>query len=695
MYNLLLNKMMKFCLLAPLLALSTLLCGQQDTDSLFRAIKKLPDTSKVNALNDAGKSYWISGEDSLAEYCLSRSVSLARSVKFYEGEARARLQLVRMELDDMTDLKTAHLHLDTVMLLSRKAGNRLLEGQGYFRRAQLYGSGFTEHAAKSRELMEEARKIFVETGNKIWEGSVYAERAEIATNEGKYAEAIDLLLKARKLQEASGEISALRATLPNLGVTYLYLEMYDEALKCFEDAEKTAAQLNDERIKAFVYSQRATIYKKKKEYSRAVKDLTSAIKIYEAMGGGYLLPGSYARLGEVYFDMDSIRQAYTYATRADSLYRSDMEAEELFHHPSNVLLGKIYLKRKEFPKVIISATQGMHEAEISDPKLIAELAEYHRQLALALEGQHRFQDALSHFKTYKTLSDSLFNTESLQKTRVAALTYDFEKQQQADRLRIKELENQKLKNTKNILIALSVLVSMAIIYITWSNKQLRRRNKQIVAKNREIEKALDKGQRIERKRVASELHDNLNTKLAAIRWNVESMNTSDFDAFNQKIHKRISEMVNDAYKDVRLISHNMLPSELETQGLTEALRILVNKLGDNDGIRFVLETGENISRLPQKVEHQLYNIALELVNNAIKHSEASLVTISLTRQAEGLCLSVTDNGIGIPAGRKNDGRGFHNLASRAEAVKGIFKIESPAEGGTRAMVIIPNGQMEA
>jgi len=681
--------MIKFCLLAPLLTLSALLYGQQETDSLLKAIRKLPDTSKVNALNEAGKSYWISGEDSLSEYCLTQSIALAKSVKFHEGEARARLQLVRMELDYMSDLATAHLHLDTVMILSRKAKDRLLEGQGYFRRAQLYGSGFTEHAAKSRELLEEARKLFVETGNKAWEGSVYVELAEKASNEGKYAEAIDLLLKARKLQEESGEITALRATLPNLGSTYLYLEMFDEALKCFEDAEKTANQLKDERVKAFIYSQRSTLYKKKKQFTQALKDLKAANKIYEATGGGYLLPGSYTRLGEVYFEMDSISKAFNYAVKADSLYRSDMDAEELFHHPSNVLLGKIYLKRNQFQKVITSATQGKQEAESSDPKLIAELTEYHRQLALAREGLHQYKDALFHYKTYKTLSDSLFNTESRERSKIAALTYDFDKQQQSDRLRIQELENQKLKNTRNILIALSVLVSLIILYITWSNKQLRRKNKQIIAKNREIEKALDKGQRMERKRVASELHDNLNTKLAAIRWNIQSMDTSGFDAFNQKIHSRISEMVDDAYKDVRLISHNMLPTELETHGLTEALNVLVHKLGDNNGMRFKLELEGNIERLSKEQEHQLYNIALELVNNAIKHSEATLVTINLTRDREGLSLSVTDNGIGIPAGLKNNGRGFHNLMSRTETLKGTFKMESPPGGGTRAEVHVP------
>lgn len=682
--------MIKLSLLVPLLTLSAVLYGQQNTDSLFKAIKKLPDTSQVNALNDAGKSYWMSGQDSLADYTLKQSVSLARSIGFSEGEARARLQLVRIELDYMTDLTTAHKHLDTVQMLSLKARNKLLEGQGYFRRAQLYGAGFTEHAAESREFMEKAREIFAGLGNKVWEGSVYAERAETASNEGKYAEAIDLLLKARKLQEASGEISALRATLPNLGVTYIYLEMYDEALKCFNDAEKTANALNDERIKAFVYSQRAVIYQKKKQFPKAVEDLTAAIKIYKSLGGTYYLPGSYTCLGEVYFDMGRIAQAFSHAIKADSLYRSDMDARELFHHPSNVLLGKIYLKRNEFSKVITSATQGKREAESSDPKLIAELAEYHRQLALAKEGLHQYKDALVHYKIYKEMSDSLFNTESLQKTRVASLTYDFEKQQQSDSLKIKELENQRLKNTKNILIALSVLISLIIIYITWSNKQLRRKNKEIIAKNREIEKALDKGQQIERKRVASELHDNLNTKLAAIRWNIEAMNTSGFDEFNQKIHQRVSEMVNDAYKDVRLISHNMLPSELETHGLAEALNQLVNKLEDNDGIRFRLEVEGTITRLPQKVEHQLYNIALELVNNVIKHSEATLVTLRLAREEGGLSLSVTDNGIGIPAGEKNGGRGFHNLISRAESVGGSFQIESPAEGGTRAYARVPD-----
>src|SRR5690606_35397316 len=110
-----------------------------------------------------------------------------------------------------------------------------------------------------------------------WEGSVYSQLAELAGNEGKYAEAIDLLLKARSLQEASGEAGALRATLPNLGVMYVQMGMFTEALQCFDDAEKTAIALKDDRIRAFLYSQRSEIYKKQQKPQAALHALREGI----------------------------------------------------------------------------------------------------------------------------------------------------------------------------------------------------------------------------------------------------------------------------------------------------------------------------------------------------------------------------------------------------------------------------------
>ncbi len=677
----------------PLLICFYFLCLQvngQGSDSPATALGRMSDTdtSKVNALNEAGKSYWMGGDDSLAVMHLHEAIRLARQLHFYQGEARARLQLARIELDYLSDVKTLHNHLDSVVILAKLADDKLLEGLAIFRRAQAYGSGFLEHEEKTRPLYEEARKIFVELGNKNWEGSVYTQLAEFAGNEGNYAEAIDLLLKARKLQEASGEAGALRATLPNLGVMYVQMGMFREALQCFDDAEKTAIALNDDRVRAFLYSQRSEIYKKQDEPQAALQALKKGIALYESSGGGYYLPGNYARLGDIYLSLDSVEKALHYSLLADNLYKSQVDAEEALLHPSQIMLGKVYLKKGDLNRVIAYATEGLNWASSSDPVLLLEAAEYHHQLSEAYERTGRLKDALYHHKHFKSMSDTLLNAQSLQKSTISSLTYDFEKKQQTDKLRIQELENEKLLQSRNILIGLLLLGVLVSLYALWSNRRLRTKNQELFHKNQEIEKALHKGQKIERKRVASELHDNLNTKLAAIRWHLESMQTEGFNAFNTRIHSRLVEMTNDVYKDVRLISHNMLPTELETDGLPAALQKLVSKFEDNT-VDFQLVVRNINSRFPTETEHQLYNIALELVNNVIKHAQATTLRISLDRDNSDVTLSVIDNGVGMPVTTLSDGMGMRNIINRAESLQGSATIENLTSGGTRVSVTIP------
>jgi signal transduction histidine kinase len=309
-------------------------------------------------------------------------------------------------------------------------------------------------------------------------------------------------------------------------------------------------------------------------------------------------------------------------------------------------------------------------------------------LAEAYEGLGQSQKALYHFRQYKAESDSILNNEALQKITVSSMTYAFEKKQQADKLRIQTLENEQLIQTRNILIGLSFLGVLGLGFVLWSNRRLKKKNEELKTKNREIEEALFKGQKIERKRVASELHDNLNTKLAAVRWHLEAMQAEDFTPFNQKIHHRLLEMANDVYADVRLISHNMLPAELETQGLASALQKLVEKLNINTKTKFHLIADGEQARPSSQVEHQLYNIALELVNNVLKHAQASDVWISLSHTATQLTLTVSDNGVGMLPEMQSEGMGMRNLKSRVETLQGELRIESEVDKGTKVSVEI-------
>lgn len=660
----------------------------QKTDSLLGVLEKASiDTNKVNVLFELGRAFWLQGNDSLARMYCNQSVSLAQKIHHLRGEAKARLQLVRIENEYLTDLKTAYAHLDTTLKIAKSIPDKSLEGQVYFRRAQIY-EGFFENQSQVNPLLNKALQLFIETKDKVWQGTVYAEMSILLAGGGKYAEAIDMMLKARRLQEETNDLMALRATVPNLGSFYAEMGHYQNALTCFKEAEVIAKKLNDERLRAYVFSKRGDIFEKQGNYKAALISFQQAAKIHQISNATQSLPRAYGRIGGVYLRLKDYQKALQYTRVADSLYKSQVDSNEALDHVTQINFGKIFFANKQYKQVVAYAKKGLEWAAGSEPPLRKEMGEYHRQLGEAYELLGQPKKALYHLQQFKAESDSILNNEALQKITVSSMTYDFEKKQQNDKLRIQTLENEKLTQTRNILIGLSLLGVLGLVFVLWSNRKLKVKNEELKTKNKEIEEALFKGQKIERKRVASELHDNLNTKLAAVRWHLEAMQVDDFTPFNHKIHHRLLEMANDVYADVRLISHNMLPAELETLGLLSALQKLVKKLNINTKTKFHLIADERQTRPSSQVEHQLYNIALELVNNVLKHAQATEVWISLSQTETQLSLTVSDNGVGMLAETQHEGMGMRNLKGRVETLKGELKIESEVNKGTKVAVEI-------
>lgn len=676
--------MNKWCIL-PLLFL-TFIARAQKTDSLLRALKVArPDTQRVNILNDLGYNYWVGSDDSLAILYSHQALNLAKRLKFLAGESKARFQLTRIELDRFTDIGPAYAHLDTLLQIAKRTKDKKLEGMVYVRRAQFY-SEILEKQSQVTPLFEKALKLFEEVGDKSWQGTVYNERAQILGNNGNFADAVVLMLKARKLQEEVNDTKSLRSTVANLGVFYSSMGLYPEALKTFKEAEENAKSRGDSVLIAFFYNQRADIYDKQGKYKEALRELEKAVKVYEPSQAPYWLGRTYARMGHAYLKLDDYENGLKYTGLADKLFSKAADANEMLDHYVHQNFGKIYLFKKSYKKVIGYAQKGLEWAMAAEPPLMRESAEYHRQLAVAYEALGQTAQALSHFKQYKVQSDSVLNKENVQRITAASLTYTFEKKQQTDQLTIEALKNDKLIQFRNFLIGLSVLGSIITAFIFWSNRKLRSKNMELIAKNREIEEALFKGQKLERKRVASELHDNLNTKLAALRWRMEAIDVTQYGEGDQKIHKGSVEMLEDIYDDVRLISHSMLPVELETEGLVPALRKLIGKLNINSKTQFHLIAKDFEERPPASVEHQFYIMILELINNVLKHAQASKVWISVGRSDTGIVLTVSDDGVGMADPALSDGMGMKNLSNRVEALGGKLKIESAPEQGTKVVI---------
>ncbi|WP_428654004.1 tetratricopeptide repeat-containing sensor histidine kinase [Runella sp.] len=670
------------------LLLLTLRLSAQNTDSLLRILPKMPaDTHRVRILVDLGKNLWIEGKDSVALQYLTQAVTLSQKINFGRGEAEARLQLVRMERDNMSNVEAAYAHLDVVDKLAKKLNDKYIEAFSLIRRAHMYEPNFQKQKAIS-SLLAKAQQIVTEIHNPELQSYIYEREALQLMNQARNAEAVDRMLQAKRLQEQYRDLRIRRSSVGNLGVFFLSVNKYDDALKAFNEASAIATKLHDPRAEAHIASYQGEILEQKHRYAEALVADKKAVEILEKIKGYGKLPRSYARLGSVYIELKEYDKALKYSQMAADLFNKTNGGETM-QHLSQINFGKIYLIQKNYGKVVEKAKEGLSWALQNDPPLMAEAAEYNRQLSIAYDKLGQPQKAIVHFKQYKAESDSILNNEALQKITVSSMTYEFEKKQEGDKIHIKTLENEQLAQTRNILIGLSVLGVLGLIFVLWSNRKLKSKNEQLKNKNREIEEALFKGQNIERKRVASELHDNLNTKLAAVRWHLEAMQAEDFNAFNQKIHSRLIDMANDVYADVRLISHNMLPAELETHGLVSALQKLVEKLNVNTKTVFHLVANAAQKRPPSQVEHQLYNIALELVNNVLKHAQASEVWISLSQTATQLTLTVSDNGVGMPTEIQSDGIGMRNLQSRVDVLAGHLTLDSTPEIGTKVSVEIP------
>jgi len=207
-------------------------------------------------------------------------------------------------------------------------------------------------------------------------------------------------------------------------------------------------------------------------------------------------------------------------------------------------------------------------------------------------------------------------------------------------------------------------------------------------KNAEISAASLQGQTLERRRVAADLHDSLGGLLASLRWQMQQVDEHGLDEKQRGIFQTTLQTLTDAYQRVRLISHNLLPTDFEKQGLTQGLQHLVRTLSGAGNLQIDLEITGLDERLPRQTEFELYSISLELLTNVLKHTEATEAYLDLERQNGTLSLTVSDNGQGWN-GQTSEGRGWQNIQDRVASLQGTVVVRPRAGRGTEVAIRVP------
>jgi signal transduction histidine kinase len=229
-------------------------------------------------------------------------------------------------------------------------------------------------------------------------------------------------------------------------------------------------------------------------------------------------------------------------------------------------------------------------------------------------------------------------------------------------------------------------------FIAYQKRLLQKQlelNRVVQNQQEEIIKNTIQSQENERKRIARDLHDEVGAMLSVVKLTVGRIEKKAEGGKAKELATETKTYLDDVILQVRRISRSLLPPSLEKLGLYFALEELANWVNKSDQLAIECwKSGEQF-RFDSKQELAVFRIVQELVNNAIKHAEASHILIDIRFAKQLVAVVVADDGKGFsPEDKMQTGLGLRNLESRSEMANAKFKMKSSPGKGTRAIIAL-------
>ena len=205
-----------------------------------------------------------------------------------------------------------------------------------------------------------------------------------------------------------------------------------------------------------------------------------------------------------------------------------------------------------------------------------------------------------------------------------------------------------------------------------------------------IIRAIIDTQEKERRRLAVDLHDSLGQQLSAIKFFISALGQSPGNREEKEILNKSNDALSGILTDMRDICFNLMPVTLEEFGLLAAVKELCNKTRYGNKMVFEILHPEGFPKLWKNLEIDIYRVIQEFINNSMKHSNASKISVLFRYDKKNMEITLSDNGQGFdPARLAARGMGLQNVQSRVKSHKGEIQIRSEKGKGTTYVLIIP------
>jgi two-component system NarL family sensor kinase len=410
---------------------------------------------------------------------------------------------------------------------------------------------------------------------------------------------------------------------------------------------------------------------------------------------------SYSNLASIYqYDSTYINQQYKaidYVERAIAIHQNKKNRMSQASAINN--LANLYLLQGDFEKSKKKFFEGIRLIKRdTSRRAIRITASLYNNLSWAMR-QLKEYEAYDYQETAYNMKNGLRDLEAQEMLERVTGEYNVDVVRKAG-----EFEKQKAENLTWI-IGISSFSIILLLAFLLNQYKLRQKtlslqlSKQELLQQQKLEKirteaqirilnaTLD-GKETERKQIAETLHDSVSALLSSANLHLQACKKLFKGPIPLEVDKS-QNIIHEASQKIRDLSHTLVSSILLKFGLAYAIKDMAEKYS-NSQLEILYET-QNIQRYDQDFEIKLHNIIQELINNTLKHSEATTASILLVEKDEKLLLSIKDNGKGFDKLQvpKKDGLGINQIDARIHMMKGKFNIKSENNKGTLVTIELP------
>lgn len=588
-------------------------------------------------------------------------------------------------------LEYAKKALDLSKITKRKADLAQSESDigNVYNRMAIYDSAMAHYflALELRRKMKQEDKM----------AGIYNNIATVYMRENKFKDALEINFKSLKIFENIKDTAKQANVLNNIGNIYYELEQNVASEQFLKRGLSLANTVHQPVVMGNILVNLGSIKFDKHDLDSALYYFKSAGTIMEENHLPYNLAAVYNNIGKIYNEKKDYKKAITYYEKSLK-NREDLD-DKFGIGLSNMNLGELYTLTGDKEKSILYLNKAVEE--FLSVRSFINIKQTYGYLAKLYESKNDYKTANKYLQLFAMYKDSVYNKDNGDKlaemqTRFETEKKDLEISKKNDEIKLTKAEVER-KNIITWILVISFIFISTLFYLIYNHNKLKQKavlSAELLHQQELRSKAVIEAEEKERMRIARDLHDGVGQSLSAAKLNLSSLESKlkQIDLETQSALKNAIDLVDESVKEVRAVSHSMMPNALMKSGLVAAVREFINKLSTIKNLKIDLDiTGLN-ERLEPSTETVLFRVLQEIVSNIIKHANANHITIQLIKDGSELTIMIEDNGVGFDTAQMNEfsGIGLKNIYSRIEYLKGSVNFDSVPGKGTTVVIEVPS-----